>query len=80
MNATNVANCNEFIEKGTLDALDDSPAGLLQEMENNKAALVALDGEEKYNGDLEKMKALVELEAKKGNFMTVEGDIDTRES
>ena len=80
VNATNIANCNEFIEKGTLDALDDSPAGLLQEMENNKAALVALDGEEKYNGDLEKMKALVELDAKKGNFMTVEGDIDTRES
>ena len=48
MNATNVANCNEFIEKGTLDALDDSPAGLLQEMENNKAGLVAVDGEEKY--------------------------------
>ena len=49
-------------------------------MENNKAAFVAVDGEEKYNGDLEKMKALVELDAKKGNFMTVEGDIDTRES
>jgi len=49
-------------------------------MENNKAGFVAIDGEEKYKADLEKMKALVELEAKKGNFMTVEGDIDTRES
>jgi len=26
------------------------------------------------------MKALVELESKKGNFMAVEGDIDTREA
>ena len=80
LNATNIANCNEFIEKGQLDTLDDSPAALLLEMENSKQALVAIDGEEKYKQDLEKMKALVELEAKKGNFMAVEGDIDNREA
>jgi len=48
LNATNIANCNEFIEKGQLDTLDDSPAALLLEMENSKQALVAIDGEEKY--------------------------------
>lgn len=32
INATTIANCNEFIEKGQLDKLDETPSGLLHEM------------------------------------------------
>jgi ATP-binding cassette subfamily B (MDR/TAP) protein 1 len=34
INAATISNCNEFIDKGSLDVLDDTPAGLVQEMEN----------------------------------------------
>lgn len=34
--ASTIANCNEFIDKGKLDTLDESPAGLIKELENKK--------------------------------------------
>lgn len=75
------ANCNEFIEKGSLDTFDDSPQGLLQEMEKNKAILTeAYAGEEKFKEKEDIMKKLQELEVKKGMFEALDGNIDTRNS
>ena len=76
--ATTIANCNEFIEKGQLDAIDESPTGLIMEMTQNKQALIEAMGETKYNEDLEVLKKLEELEVQKGSFITIEGDIDNR--
>lgn len=76
--ATTIANCNEFIEKGQLDALDETPTGLIMEMTQNKQTLIELMGETKYNEDLEVLKKLEEIEVQKGKFITIEGDIDTR--
>lgn len=75
---TNIANCNEFIEKGQLDTLDESPAGLILEMEKNKQAISSIIGEKQYKEDLDKLKKMDEIEAKKGNFQTVDGDVDMR--
>lgn len=74
------ANCNEFIEKGSLDTFDDSPQGLLQEMEKNKAILTEAYGEEKFKEKEDIMKKLQELEVKKGMFEALEGNVDTRGS
>jgi len=76
--ATTIANCNEFIEKGQLDVIDDSPTGLISGMTQNKQTLIELMGETKYNEDLEVLKKLEEIEVNKGSFITIEGDIDTR--
>lgn len=76
--ATTIANCNEFIEKGQLDVIDDSPTGLISGMTLNKQTLIELMGETKYNEDLEVLKKLEEIEVNKGSFITIEGDIDTR--
>lgn len=75
---TNIANCNEFIEKGQLDTLDESPVGLILEMEKNKQAISGIIGEKQYKEDLDKLKKMDEIEAKKGNFQTVDGDVDMR--
>lgn len=80
LNATTIANCNEFIEKGQLDALDETPTGLINEMVNNKLELVRLMGQEKYDSDLDVLKKLEELEVKKGTFLAMDGDVDTREA
>ena len=76
--ATTIANCNEFIEKGQLDVIDDSPTGLISGMTQNKQTLIELMGETKYNEDLEVLKKLEEIEVNKGSFITIEGDVDTR--
>jgi len=77
-NAATIANCNEFIDKGHLDALDDTPTGLISEMVNNKQAMIEALGAEKYDADLDVLKKLEEVEIKKGTFITMDGDIDTR--
>jgi ATP-binding cassette subfamily B (MDR/TAP) protein 1 len=46
--AATVSNCNEFIDKGQLDELDDSVTGLLQEMERKKQTIQEL-GQEEYD-------------------------------
>lgn len=79
LKATTIANCNEFIEKGQLDKVDESPSGLILEMQNNKQSMIEILGNRKYNESLEALKKLEELDVKKGKFMTVEGDIDNRE-
>lgn len=78
-NATTIANCNEFIDKGQLESIDDSNQGLLTEMQNNKATMEAQMGAEKYKENIETLQKLVELDVKKGLFATGEGDIDSRE-
>ena len=68
MEATTIANCNEFIDRGALEKLDDSPANLIDEMEEKKAKMIEVMGETKYKADLEVLKKLQELEVKKGGF------------
>lgn len=72
-----LANCNEFIEQG-LEEFDDSPAGLLKEMETRKLDLVNNWGQAKYDEMLDTMGKLKEAETKKGKFEAIEGDIDSR--
>lgn len=74
-----ISNSNEFIDKGSLDSLDDTNAGLLQAMEENKAALCDSLGQEEYDKQLDILKQLKERDAKKGNFQVVEGDVDKRD-
>ena len=42
--ATDIANCQEFIEKGQLEAIDETPTGLILEMTNNKEVLIGTMG------------------------------------
>lgn len=48
LEATRIANCTEFITKGSFRGLDDSPGELLKAMEDKKEAIVEMIGEEKY--------------------------------
>lgn len=77
-NVAEIANCNEFIEKGELEAVDDTPKSLLEEMEKKKDTMIALLGNVKYNEDIETLKKVVELDEKKGSFQSIDGDVDTR--
>jgi ABC-type multidrug transport system fused ATPase/permease subunit len=58
--ATNIANCKEFIEKGSLKGMDDTPKGVLKFTEENKDHMVELIGAEKYEEELDILKKLVE--------------------
>jgi len=47
-------------------------------MEQNKQAISSIVGEKQWKEDLDKLKKLEEIEANKGEFTTVDGDIDLR--
>ena len=68
VNATDTANCKEFIEKGSLKGIDDTPDGILKFMKDNKDEMVEIIGEAKYNEELDVVKKIVEQESKKGVF------------
>lgn len=78
VNATDTANCKEFIEKGSLKGIDDTPDGILKFMKDNKDEMVEIIGEAKYNEELDVVKKIVEQESKKGVFQAKQGDIDQR--
>jgi hypothetical protein len=78
--ATQLANCTEFIEAGSLGGLDETPRGILKFMEDNKDAMITIIGESKYKEEIEVVKKLVEQDSKKGSFESIEGAIDTRPS
>lgn len=78
VNVATVSNCTEFIDKGKLDSLDDTPGGLLKEIENNKNAYISLWGQEEYDKNLETMKKVKEQHDSKGEFQAIDGDVDTR--
>lgn len=59
LQATKIANCTEFIEKGSFKGLDESPQEILRYMENESKAMIDLIGQDKYNEELEVMKKLV---------------------
>lgn len=63
LEATTIANCSEFITKGSFRGLDDSPGELLKTMEDKKEAIVELIGAEKYEEEVTVVKKMVEQEA-----------------
>lgn len=63
-----MASCTDFIEKGALKGLDDTPMELQKTMEERKVEMVELIGQAKYDEELEVMKKLVEQENNKGIF------------
>lgn len=73
-----VSNCSEFIDQGRLESIDDSNSGLLKELETNSNSYVAIWGQEEYQKQIDVLKKLVELDAKKGDFLAIDGDIDNR--
>ena len=79
LEASQTANCTEFIEANSFKGVEEQPVELLKAMEQKKEAIIELIGETKYLEELEVMKKLVEQEEKKGNFVASEGDIDNRE-
>lgn len=79
LEATQIANCTEFIEANSFKGVEEQPVELLKAMKQKKEAIIELIGEAKYLEELEVMEKLVEQEEKKGNFVAVEGDIDNRE-
>jgi ATP-binding cassette subfamily B (MDR/TAP) protein 1 len=68
MEVAKVSNCSEFIDQGRLESIDDTNAGLLKELENNSNSYVAIWGQEEYQKQIDVLKKLVELDAKKGDF------------
>ena len=58
---------------------DESAQGLLNEMKNNKDAIVESIGEAKFNEELETLKKIDEQEQKKGLFQSIQGDVDNRD-
>lgn len=50
VNVSQISNCSEFIETGQVDGgLDETPAGLLLEMEHQKGVLLELMSQEDYD-------------------------------
>lgn len=76
--ACQLANCTEFIEKNQYKGTVNEPRELKKAMEENKDSFVALIGEEKYNEEMEVMNKLVEQSEKKGTFEAIEGAVDNR--
>lgn len=79
LEACEVSNCNEFINAKKVLELDENAASLIKEMEKNKDAIVALVGQAKFDEEMDLLKKLETQEEKKGNFIAIEGDVDTRE-
>lgn len=81
-NATTIANANEFIE-GTGQIKDKgdeemTAAELIKKMEANKAEIKTAIGSKKYDEEMDVLKKMEEQEKNKGQFVAVEGDVDTR--
>jgi ABC-type multidrug transport system fused ATPase/permease subunit len=57
--AADVANCKEFIDRGSLKGLDETPKGVLKFMEDNKDVMIELIGEAKYKEELDIVEKLV---------------------
>ena len=58
--STKIANCKEFIDKGILKGLDETPRGILKFMEDHKREMAILVGEIKYKEEIEIVKLLIE--------------------
>lgn len=80
LHATKISNCKDFIDKGALKGLDDTPRGILKFMEEHKVEMIALIGEDKFNEEMDIVKKLVEQEKNKGIFEALEGAVDTRQN
>ena len=78
LNVTDTANCKEFIEKGSLKGIDETPQGIKKFMSDNKDEMVELIGESKYQEEIDVIDKIIKEEENKGLFQAKEGDIDTR--
>lgn len=78
IHSTDTANCKEFIEKGSLKGIDDTPEGIKKYMEDYKIEMVELIGESKYQEEIDVIEKLIKQEENKGLFQAKQGDIDTR--
>eukprot|EP00355_Strombidium_rassoulzadegani_P005981 CAMPEP_0168618914 /NCGR_PEP_ID=MMETSP0449_2-20121227/6324_1 /TAXON_ID=1082188 /ORGANISM="Strombidium rassoulzadegani, Strain ras09" /LENGTH=263 /DNA_ID=CAMNT_0008659817 /DNA_START=117 /DNA_END=908 /DNA_ORIENTATION=+ len=76
--ASQIANCDEFILNNQIKELDDSAQALIKLMEENKDALTNMITQAKYDEEMEVLKKCKDQEEKKGNFRTQEGDVDSR--
>ncbi len=76
-----VANALEFIEGSGVDEeeIDESPEALYQEMKRNEKDMEELMGQEVYKKAEKVLDKLRKEEAKKGAFVAIVGDIDSRE-
>lgn len=80
LSSCELSNCMEFIDgKGEGLVFDDSAQALLKEMADNKAKVIGMIGEEKYNEEVEMLKLCEKDDEKKGGFQAVSGAIDKRE-
>jgi len=71
----------EFIDgKGEALAFDDSAQALLKEMADNKAKVIGIIGEDKYNEEVELLNKCEKDDEKKGGFQAVSGAVDKREA
>lgn len=60
LEVSNVSNCSEFVEKGELDSLDETSAGLLQEMKNKKDIMLEILKQEEYDRQIDILTKLKE--------------------
>merc|ERR1712232_1338800 len=82
--ACELANCMEFIDVHAGDtkeelAFDDSAQALLKEMADNRAKVIALIGQEKYDEEVKLLEECAANDEKKGGFQSVAGAVDGRE-
>jgi ABC-type multidrug transport system fused ATPase/permease subunit len=77
-NAADLANVLEFINNKDIYEVEESAQGLINQMNSNKAAIVAIIGQEKFDEELELLNKIKEQEAKKGEFHAIVGDVDKR--
>jgi len=81
-NACELANCMEFIDNhagGEGLSFDDSAQALLKEMADNKAKLLGLIGQAKYDEEVAVLQAIEKDDEKKGGFQAVAGAVDKRD-
>lgn len=78
LGAAELANVLEFINNKDIYEVEETAQGLINQMQSNQEAIVAIIGQEKYDEELDLLTKIKEQEAKMGNFHAIAGDVDRR--
>lgn len=77
--AASVANALEFIEASSAGLeVEESPEAMYEELKRNEASLLERMGKEEFKKAEKELDKMRKEQAKKGEFVAIEGDIDTR--
>ena len=77
--AASIANALEFIEASNAGLeVEESPDAMYEELKRNEGSLLNRMGKDVYKKAEKELDKMRKEQAKKGEFVAIEGDIDTR--